>query len=460
MPAATERTESTGRSWDVVTRGMHRRAVEAVIWGMPAVNFDRLYQSMARAGGAWNRVAYWSRLPDWKNQTLTPNPDVLYFLPFLNTRDVGPVVLQIPPAGGDGSLTGSVDDCWQTAIEDVGPAGVDKGKGGRYLILPPGYKGHVPEGYIPIPSPTYQSYGILRSNPASANAADVAKAAAYGKQIKVYPLSSAARPPATVFVDVSDVVYDNTIPYDVRFFHSLHRMIQIEPWLDRDRAMIDLLKSIGIEKGQPFTPDECTKAILTDAASDAHDYLDARYEEVFEPPFDPSARWALPASKDLVAGLQTNFADPNSYPTDARGLAYSYAYFSAKHLGDGQFYLMTIKDKDGNRIDGAKTYRLHVPPNPPVRLYWSATVYDRATHALIRDTKWCSRSSKTPGLQRNADGSCDVYFGPTAPAGKESNWVPTDASGECEVLFRLYGPELAFFEKKWILPDIESVTNV
>jgi len=455
MPAATERTESTGRSWDLVTRGMHRRAIEAVIWGMPAVNFDRLYQSMARAAGAWNQVAYWSRLPDWKNQTLTPNPDVLYFLPFLNTRDVGPVVLQIPPAGADGSLTGSVDDCWQTAIEDVGPAGVDKGKGGRYLILPPGYKGHVPEGYIPMPSPTYQSYGILRSNPASASAADVAKAAAYGKQIKLYPLSSAAKPPATVFVDVCDVVYDNTIPYDVRFFHSLHRMIQIEPWLDRDRAMIDLLKSIGIEKGQPFTPDECTKAILADAASDAHDYLDARYEEVFEPPFDTSARWALPASKDLVAGLQTNFADPNSYPTDARGLAYSYAYFSAKHLGDGQFYLMTIKDKDGNRIDGGKTYRLHVPPNPPVRLYWSATVYDRATHALIRDTKWSSRSSKTPGLQQNADGSCDVYFGPRAPAGQESNWVPTDASGECEVLFRLYGPELAFFEKKWILPDIE-----
>jgi hypothetical protein len=224
--------------------------------------------------------------------------------------------------------------------------------------------------------------------------------------------------------------------------------------------MIDLLKSIGIEKGQPFTPDECTKAILSDAACDAHHYLDARYEEVFEPPFDASARWALPASKELAAALQTNFADPNSYPTDARGLAYSYAYFSAKHLGEGQFYLMTIKDKDGNRIDGAKTYRLHVPPNPPVRLYWSATVYDRDTHALIRDMKWSSCSSKTPGLQKNDDGSCDVYFGPRAPAGKDSNWVPTHASGECEVLFRLYGPELAFFEKKWILPDIENVTNV
>jgi hypothetical protein len=460
MPSVAERTESSASSRDAVARGIHRRAIEAVIWGMPAVNFDRLYQSTVRAKGAWNQVVYWSRLADWKNQTLTPNPDVLYFFPFINTKEVGPVVLHIPPAGADGSLTGSVDDCWQTAIEDVGPAGVDKGKGGRYLIVPPGYKGHVPEGHIPMRPSTYQSYGILRSNPASGSAADVARAADYGKQIKVYPLSTAAKPPATVFVDVINVVYDNTIPYDLRFFQSLHRMIQIEPWLERDRAMIDLLKSIGIEKGKPFSPDESTKAILTAAAADAHAYLEARYEEVFEPPFDVSARWALPASKELVAGLATNFADPNSYPTDARGLAFSYAYFSAKHLGEGQFYLMTIKDKDGNRLNGAKTYRLHIPPNPPVRLYWSATVYDRATHAPIRDVKWPSRSSNTPGLQKNDDGSCDLYFAPRAPAGKQSNWVPTDASGKFEVLFRLYGPEMAFFEKKWTLPDIERVPHV
>jgi len=111
MPAVTESIESGVSSRDVVLRGVHRRAVEAVIWGMPAVNFDRLYQSMVRAGGAWNQVVYWSRLPDWKNQTLTPNPDVLYFFPFINTLEVGPVVLQIPPAGADGSIIGSVDDC-------------------------------------------------------------------------------------------------------------------------------------------------------------------------------------------------------------------------------------------------------------------------------------------------------------------------------------------------------------
>jgi hypothetical protein len=133
------------------------------------------------------------------------------------------------------------------------------------------------------------------------------------------------------------------------------------------------------------------------------------------------------------------------------------AYFSAKQIGTGQFYLMTIKDKDGARLDGRKTYRLNVPANAPVRLYWSATVYDGNTHALIRDSRWSSRSSNTPGLQKNPDGSVDVYFAPSAPAGKESNWIPTRSNGHFEVLFRLYGPEKPFFDKTWKLPDIEAL---
>ncbi len=223
---------------DLKRRAIQRRAVEAVIWGMPAVNFDRMYQAMvhdAKAGEGSNKIVYWSRPLTWKNQTLTPNPDTIYLMPFFNTRDVGPVVLEIPPAD-DGSITGSVDDCWQTAIEDVGPAGVDKGKGGKYLILPPGYNDKVPTGYIPMQSATYQSYALLRSNLKSSSDADIASAVAYGKRVKVYPLSQAAQPPATRFIDAIDVVFDATIPYDMRFFESLDRIVQIEPWLTRDKA--------------------------------------------------------------------------------------------------------------------------------------------------------------------------------------------------------------------------------
>ena len=194
---------SIGTSAELAERTLYRRAVEAVIWGMPAVNFELMYPGDGRRaeGGVTTRSSTGRGLPDWKNQTLTPNPDTIYFMPFFNTKDVGPVVLEIPPAD-EGSITGSVMDAWQSALEDVGPAGVDKGKGGKYLILPPGYTDKVPDGYIAMPSDTYQGYAILRSNLKSGSDADVAKAVAYGKRVKFYPLSQAANPPPTTFVDV------------------------------------------------------------------------------------------------------------------------------------------------------------------------------------------------------------------------------------------------------------------
>ena len=142
-------------------RTIERRGVEAVIWGMPAVNYELMSQALRRLKGDFNQIVYWSDLPDWKNQTLTPNPDSIYLMPFINTRDVGPVVLEIPPADA-GSINGSVMDCWQAAFEDVGPAGVDKGKGGKYLILPPGYSEAISPDYIPMPSGNYQGYALLR----------------------------------------------------------------------------------------------------------------------------------------------------------------------------------------------------------------------------------------------------------------------------------------------------------
>jgi len=441
---------------DLARRAIERRAVEAVIWGMPAVNFDLMLQAMiGSAKGKPNQIVYWSRLPDWKNQTLTPNPDVIYLMPFFNTKDAGPMVLEIPPANG-GVINGTVMDAWQVPLEDVGPAGVDKGKGGKYLILPPNHSAAIPDGYIALPSMNYQGYALLRSILRSGSDADVATAVAYAKRIKLYPLSQAASPPATTFVDAIDVVYDSTIPYDLRFFLSLDRVVQMEPWLARDRLMIDILKSVGIEKGKPFNPDARTRDILTSAALEARAFLEIKYQDVFKPYFDIS-RWAVPGSPDYLKASQNGFSDPNAYPFDSRGLVFTFAFFTPKHLGEGQFYLMTVKDKDGQNFDGSKSYRLTVPANAPVNQYWSATVYDRATHGLIRDMPRSGRGSQSQGLQKNPDGSVDIYFGPTTPAGRDANWVPTNPSGQFEVLFRFYGPEKPLFVKTWKLPDIERI---
>ena len=444
-------------SADLARRAVERRAAETVIWGMPAVNFDLMLQAFLVAKGAPNQIAYWSRPVNWKNQTLTPNPDTIYLMPFYDTRK-GPVVLEIPPAIG-GSITGSIDEAWQNALADVGPAGVDKGKGGKYLIVPPGYTAKVPNGYIPLRSQTYQGFALLRSNLKSGSDADIATAVAYGKRVKFYPLTEAGKAggPRTTFVDAYDVMYDSTIPYDVRFFESLHRFVQIEPWLTRDRAMIDILKTVGLEKGKPFAPDPATKLILESAAREVRAWIDVGYVKMFDVPFAEGARWALPTTQEAAAAIQNDYGLPNSYPTDARGVTYSMAYFSAKQLGTGQFYLMSIKDKAGERLDASKSYRLTVPANAPAKLYWSVTLYDGATHALIRDSRWSSRASTTPALQKNADGSVDLYFGAAAPAGKESNWIPTGGKGPFEALFRIYGPEKPFFEKIWKLPDIERL---
>ena len=145
------------------------------------------------------------------------------------------------------------------------------------------------------------------------------------------------------------------------------------------------------------------------------------------PAFFEGTHWTYPAPPELVQAAAADFADPNPYPVDARGLAYSYAYIGIKRLGAGQFYLISIKDKDGESYDGGKTYRLTVPPDAPVEQYWSVTAYDRQTHALIKNVDRASRASNGAEVQEERGWlGRHLYFGPKAPAGKESNWVPTD----------------------------------
>ena len=435
---------------------VYSRAMQAVVWGMSAVNYQLMYQEMAdELKGGFNQIVYWPKLLDWKNQTLTPNPDVIYLMPFFNTKDVGPIVMEIPPADS-GRLNGSVMDYWQAAIEDIGPGGVDKGKGGKYLFLPPGYDiSKMPQGYIPLPSNTYQGYALIRSVLNSGSDADVTKAVRYSRRIKLYPLSQASQSPQTTYVDATRIVFDSTIPYGIRFFRSLNEMVQAEPWLERDKAMIDPLKTIGIERGKPFNPDARTQEILNQAVKDAKAWLDISYESM--PVYYEGAHWFFPATEETHQSIIHDFKVPDSYPIDNRAMIYTMAFFSAKHLGESQYYLMTLKDKDGKPFDGSRHYKLHVPANAPVTQYWSMTVYSRETHTFIRDAKWLGRSSQTPGIQKNSDGSFDIYFGPTPPPSGESNWIPTDAKGQFEVLARFYGPQKALYDKSWKMGDIEEV---
>jgi hypothetical protein len=442
---------------DLARRAVERRAVEAVIWRMPAVNTDLMRQEMlTKTAGKVNQIIYWGRPLDWHNQTLTPNPDAIYFMAFFDTKEVGPIVFDIPPGDAKASLTGNIVTVRQTALEDVGLLGIDKGAGGKFVVLPPDYKDKLPDGYTALRSDTYSGYALLRSNLKSHGDADVAASIEYGKRVKIYPLSAAANPPETVFTDVKDIDYDSTIRYDGSYFTSLDRIVQSEPWIERDRAMIDQLRTIGIEKGKPFNPDTKTQPILTAAIGEAKQILETRYEAGF-PSFYPNSHWMLPTLQEAMDGQGTDYADHDKYAIDARALLYAYGYIAIKRPGTAQFYLVSIHDKDGQSFDGAKTYHLRVPPNAPVRQYWSVTAYDRQTHALIKNMPRASRSSQIPETQKSADGSIEVFFGPKAPAGKETNWIPTDPQRGFELMFRVYGPTKDFFEKTWVLPDVEKI---
>ena len=225
------------------------------------------------------------------------------------------------------------------------------------------------------------------------------------------------------------------------FFQNLDRVVQNEPWLERDRAMIDQLRTLGIEKGKPFNPERRRRRGSMPRRSEAKAY--ARGGDT-TPACRRSIRGAAGRCRgtaDLVKAAQSGYADPDAL-SDRQRAAWPTPTPSSASSGwvPAQFYLIAIKDKDGQAFDGGKTYRLTVPANAPVEQYWSVTAYDRETHALIRNMPRASRSSQISELQKNADGSIDIYFGPQAPAGKEANWVPTDPARKFELMFRLYAP--------------------
>lgn len=440
---------------DLAQRSFHRRAVEVFIWGIPLVNYDAMYQAAVRdAKTGFNQIVYWSRPSDWKNQTLTPNGEVLYMLALVSTKDVGPMVLEIPPSE-ETVLLGSIIDCWQVPAEDIGPAGADAGKGGKYLILPPGYKDAVGVGYIPVPLKTYQSYAPLRTIPKSWSASDLEKSVDYLKRVRLYPLAEAGNPPHTRFTDAFSTTFDSTIPYDLRFYRSLNRMIQEEPFQTQDLVMTDLLKSIGIEKRKPFNPDLRSSKSLAIAAQEAHAWFENRFLTAL-PAYYTGKQWLLPV-ESIGPGTQATFVTPDFYGVDARGMSFYWAFGAMKHLGGGSFYLLGVRDSDKEELRGDNTYRLTVPANVPAAQFWSICIYDLATGAFIRESSRVSLSSFVETLWKNSDGSTDVYLGPKAPADKESNWIPTRAGGRFFALCRFYGPQKALFEKTWQLPDIEKV---
>ena len=219
---------------------------------------------------------------------VTANDNTIYSFVWLDTRK-GPLVVEIPP-----KILGLIDDFWYRWVADVGITGADKGKGGKYLVLPPGYKGAVPNGYFVVRPSTYGNWMPFRSflvDGSPKPGVDSVK-----KTLKIYPLSDAAKPPAMKFVNASGIPSNFVFPNDDSFWTLLNTVVQEEPSEGSDPTTLGLFASIGIVKGKPFTPDERMKKILADAAkigavTARTIAFKIRGEEAY---FYPNSAWRLP----------------------------------------------------------------------------------------------------------------------------------------------------------------------
>ena len=432
-------------------RMTERRAVDAVIWGLPLVGEYTVKQAAFRDGKAtYNDIVWWSK-GSWKNQSPTPNVNTRYMYFFINTKQDGPVVVELPPAVPGASFYGTIEDAWYVPLTDIG----FEGKGGKYLVLPPDYKGDVPDGYTAVRPATYNTMTLLRSILASASEKDVQAGDELVKQVKVYPLSKAANPPAQRLLDLSDILYNGLVTFDATFFTSLSRALNEETVQPRDLQMMGMLRALGIEKGKEFKPDAATTAILKKAAAEAQAWLMDKVT-TDSTPWWTDSQWVIP-SPPITMPTAFKWEMPDYFGVDERAIAiYQYFCPTAK-LGTGSFYFATFRDHSGKPLEGGSNYRLHVSANVPVKEFWSITIYSLETASFFRNSTRLTLGSLDKELRKNADGSVDIYIGPKPPAGKESNWLYTPAGQKWFPWFRVYGPEKAILDKSWKLADIEKV---
>ncbi len=426
-----------------------QRATQAYIWALPAVGFHALHLAHLNNFDAPNgAVVLYKDLAD-KAGMLTPNITTLYAFSFWDLAAQGPLVVEVPA----GLTAGGVLDIWQRPMTDMGQTGPDQGQGARYLILPPGAQDMNPEGYIVVQSPTNQVwFGSRGLDP------DKAVAEATLRKHRLYAWADREAPAETPFIPVGGRDWASAQPTDLSYWQYLSDLFAIEQVEDRDRMMFAMLRPLGLIPGQPFAPDARQSAILAEAARMGD--LMAR-TIAYDKRFDNATvydgkhwEYANLVELDQEATGYSQLDERGSWFYEAIGNSVG---MQGRILGFGQVYLETSKDSAGNWLDGGKTYRMRVEPNPPVRQFWSVTLYDNLTRGpVITAAGSADLSSRKPDLVTNADGSVDVYFGPTRPEGA-TNFIETNPGQGWFPYFRFYGPTEAYFDKTWQLNDIEEL---
>ncbi len=503
-PESTETRIGTLEYWDGVPSVETAEKVQDALDFTRALNvFNNSFrgasayairQGFRSIGAEDNAVVIFSDLMDANSLFLTANADTVYYLAVVDLTK-GPMVVEQPPKG-----LGTINDMWFSWVIDIGFPGPDRGEGGRYLIVPPGYDGPLPDGGFYVarsrtnrvmyaarafltnddPGPTVD--GIKRSlkiYPYTPGAVGTSIATALEGVVR---LESNPSVPETKFVEASGKSFNTIPPSDYSLFEIINANVQDEPAGSYDVELAGQLAAIGIVKGKPFNPNARMKRILTDAAAvgnAAGRMLNWRYAVAHpEWSYYPDSMWGsmlweggaffeTPPPQFTREGMFKPYP-----PTGARTLDSRTAFYYAYTLDSpgmimriprvGSQYLMGFLDADGNPYDGGQTYKVTLPPNIPAASFWSFTVYDNQTRSMLatpqRYPRAGSQKYPSPAAEANRDGSTTIYFSPTQPQGvARGNWIQTMPGKGWFTILRLYGPLESFFTKQWRPSEIELV---
>ena len=465
-------------------------AFEAFVNTMQGVSIRAIHKGLLSIGVKDNEVLVFSELMDAKSLFLTANADTIYYMGMLDLTK-GPMVLEVPP-----KALGAIDDYWFRWVIDIGLPGADRGLGGKYLVLPPGYDGLVPNGFNIARARTSLVIWFARSFLENNDPKPVAES--IRKFTKVYPyeaggvgtpiaefLSGKAKlgkvtpPPPTVFHEGTGKAFSTIPPNDFSYYDWLNEIVQQEPATSLDAELMGPVAAIGIVKGKPFAPDARMKKILTEALALAN----ATSRTLFLAPRDP-AWYYYPGSgwQNMLFATGYEFETPipmitpegaKPFPaTGYRQLDARTAFFygvtaitpamAMRLPGIGSTYLWTMVDATKQPFDGAKSYKVTLPKDIPQANFWSFTLYDNMSRSMLdtpqRFPRAGSQSFPSPAAEPNADGSTAVYFGPTQPAGvKRGNWIQTMPGKGFIPMLRLYSPLEPFFAKTWRPSEVELV---
>jgi hypothetical protein len=438
----------------------YQRAIHAYITMLPALNLIGMRDGAeAEFGKGYNVLPIWKERMDSRAWIPTPNGDVIYSLTFLDLKETGPLVVAAPP-----DVIGMFTDLFQRTITDVGLIGPDRARGGLYLLLPPDYDGEIPRGYFAFKSSTYNVMLFFRTVMGKgASAPDPEQAVALAEQTRIYPLWAPEK-------DVKPMEFPNgsgkrihmMYPVDNEFWAKLKAFVDYEPVSAIDPELRGVLASIGIVKGQPFSPTAKQQELLKKAVETAPKMILATRQ--LGRPDERNLYYEDRQYVNQWAGATSEWLQESYLDVDQRAGFFQIAFSSAPAmvmhtLGAGSKYPNTFKDSNGEFLNGANTYKLHLPPNPPAAYFWAVTLYNITDGTMVETPQLMpSVNSLNEAVAKNADGSIDLWFGPSKPADvPDTNFIQTVNGRNFLAAVRLYGTGVEFFDQTWKPDDVVKV---